>query len=336
MATLVTCVVDTGGTGDYTSLSTAETANFGATGADLVENDEYVEVTWICTNGQAETTPVEINGYTTSSTNSITITVPKRYRMPRVWVSGNYARIETVAISGLYVIDTSHITIVGAAVKNSPTASWRYAMSVTSTSGNSVGITFKSCIGNVAANIDNTPAFRVTKSGDNSSSATFISCLAIREGTVPTTYGFSLNPNNGIIKLLGCTSVNAPIAFQQNSGTVIAKNCLAADCTTGFDGTFDSSSTHNASTAGDAPGSNAIDLSGTPLNRIFKDPNNGDYKPIHRLIIQRGVDLRSEGVTEDLLGNRRESRPSIGALEHAQVLPGPIWQKIKGRWYKIN
>jgi len=321
-------VIDIGGTGDYTSLSSAEAANFGAKGADLVAYDEKIEATWICTNGQAETTTVTIDGQTTSSTNFITITVPKRYRMPRVWINGNYPRIESGTASRGIEIHVSNINIIGAAVKLGASNSWPYYVN-----GDIHSVVLKSCIAYRTSN--NGAGCFATYTGSGTVNASFISCLGVSDTAI--SYAFRFSSGSIACKALGCTAVTDTVGFScinENTETVF-KNCLFANGTTGFQNAGSEPHTHNASTAGDAPGSNAIDLSGKTLNHIFHEPNRGDYRPgFGGPINERGTDLRGEGVAEDLLGNSRPAKPAIGALEPPPP-HGPIFQKLRGRYVQI-
>ena len=110
MATLVSCVVDTdSGSGyDYSSLNAAEAANFGATGADLVSNDEYVECECRCSAGSADTTVVTFDGLTTDSTHYVKVYTEEAYRHDGKWNTSAY-RLDVNgggSVYGLYVCDS--------------------------------------------------------------------------------------------------------------------------------------------------------------------------------------------------------------------------------------
>src|SRR6056297_32405 len=95
---MTTCVVDTDGTGDYSSLNAAEADDFGAPSADLVTNDDYIECDCQCTSGSADTTKVTIDGLTTAEGNNIKIRCDPDndpcYRHEGVWDDTKY-RLET-------------------------------------------------------------------------------------------------------------------------------------------------------------------------------------------------------------------------------------------------
>src|SRR6056297_3955847 len=95
---LVECIVDTDGTGDYSSLNAAEADNFGATSADLVTNDEWVECDCQCTSGSVDTTAVTIDGFTTAEGNDVKIWCDPDgdYRHEGVWDDTKYRIIKSL------------------------------------------------------------------------------------------------------------------------------------------------------------------------------------------------------------------------------------------------
>jgi hypothetical protein len=65
------------------------------------------------------------------------------------------------------------------------------------------------------------------------------------------------SPSTASVRAYNCTAYNCAIGFASDAAGMLAKNCGAASCANGFNGTFDASSTNNASNvASDAPGSN--------------------------------------------------------------------------------
>jgi len=337
MATLVTCVVDTGGTGHYTSLSTAEAANFGATGADLVSNGEYVEVTCKCTDGQADTTHSLVNGFTTDSTHTITVDVDNAYRYASTAfpTSGNYYRLD-IAGNGAISITVPYITIRNVPVR------------VTGPGTSNVAAFY------IASSNITVDGVKVHGSGDfgsynfygflteaDKTGVKFKRCFVSgKHITSSLSAGFTngSSATTGTIDYLACTAVGLRFGLGAGgSATIVAKNCAVYDCSvSGFPGTFDASSTNNASDDGTHPGANGVDLSGKAPNEVFHAPDKDDWRPAFSSPLNgRGINLRGEGVTHDLLGNWLPAKPAIGALQPPPP-PGPIWQKIKGRWYKIN
>jgi len=84
--------------------------------------------------------------------------------------------------------------------------------------------------------------------------------------------GISVINSARIARISHCTVSGIETGFFQSAGTVHVKNCLADCGTAGFSGTFDASSTDNASAQADAPGAN-------PRNSqtfTFVDATTGD------------------------------------------------------------
>ena len=116
MATLITCTVDPGGTGDYDTLFAAIADNFGATSKALVTNDETVKCTCISTNGDADpgaTYGLILSGWSTDATHGVEIEVPEAYRPPGVFPeTGPYFRIDVTGWRGIRV-ESAYVTIKG-------------------------------------------------------------------------------------------------------------------------------------------------------------------------------------------------------------------------------
>lgn len=115
MANLVSCTVDPGGTGDYTSLANAESDYFGAGTANLVTADKYIVCTCICTNGAADG-GCTIDGLTTDATRNLTIAVDSTYRHSGTFPSGNKFRIVKTTNGYPLQIADHYVSVVGLAI----------------------------------------------------------------------------------------------------------------------------------------------------------------------------------------------------------------------------
>jgi len=333
MADLVTCVVDPGGTGNYTSLNAAEAGAFtlGAGNEDLVTQNKYIECTCKCTNGAADTTPVTISGWTTDSTHDITISVHSDYRHSGKWVdSGNVYRMDVslVAITS----DTAYVEIGYFLVRITPSGINKYAFYLQG--DNNIAY---NCVA-VAQNVGSLTSIRGFYGRNNTSAGTktikFKNCIAYNMGANAGNYGFVGYSNTGSalnLFIYNCVSIRNSYGFILLAGsvTLTVKNCITFDCyTDGFSGAFDASSTNNASDYDDAPGSNAIALSSYSASDIFADPDNDDYRPKapngvsanDSPIYRAGANLYSDGdlaVTDDILGNSRSASINfdVGAFQ---------------------
>ena len=89
---------------------------------------------------------------------------------------------------------------------------------------------------------------------------TYTNCVVVGwTGTGATHRGFTKYPGTtGSVRIYNGTAYGCGIGFASDGNGMIVKNCGAANCANGFNGTFDAASTNNASSlAADAPGTNA-------------------------------------------------------------------------------
>lgn len=161
-----------------------------------------------------------------------------------------------------------------------------------------------------------------------------INCVASGFATTDTaSAGFYAT--DGTNYWYNCTAYGCEKGYLQAAGTVHAKNCLAANCTTDFSGTFGASTNNNASEDATAPGTSAR------VNQTFAfvDKAAGDYHLAHNDVgaCGYGADLSRDTVypfSTDFDNCTRVGAWCIGA---DQAEPRKHYLERVGRrkaWYK--
>ncbi len=147
MADLVSCLVDTdSGPGyDYSSLNAADAANFGATSADLVSEDEYVECECACSSGSADTAAVHVTGFTVDSTRYVHIFTDTN-RHNGAWDTSGY-RLVVNNNTACLRISNSYVRAVGLQLQNTyPTSdSWPHR-EISATTAGTTHVRIDSCV----------------------------------------------------------------------------------------------------------------------------------------------------------------------------------------------
>lgn len=324
MAGQVDCVIDTGGTGDYTTHNAAEAASYGATGADLEGNFENVAGSFQCTDGNADTTVVEIDGQTTTAVYNIVLTVDAAYRYTgkyvpagntyRMSVSGSPMQIKDNYVELHYVpvrITGSTIDLYGIRIRNAGNC-WLNGCLAFDDEGNINGRN------GIVVYGDNSNSY-----GDN----WVTNCIAIDfKGTGAEAFlGYNTKAGDNVY-FYNCTAVNSVVGFQvhaTNAGKLICKNCLAHANTTDYAGVWDPTSCNNGYTDGGAAptyGYDAVWLN-SDADVVFNDYGTDELKlgPSSEAL-KAGANLYSDTnkpVTVDALGNPRYANVDfdIGAFQ---------------------
>ena len=123
---------------------------------------------------------------------------------------------------------------------------------------------------------------------------TYTNCVVVGwTGTGATHRGFTKYPGTtGSVRIYNGTAYGCGIGFASDGNGMIVKNCGAANCANGFNGTFDAASTNNASSlAADAPGTNARN-SVTPT--FESAPSNFHLASGDTAWTDRGADLSTD------------------------------------------
>lgn len=118
MPTEVSVTVDPDGTGDYTSLSAAITGE----ATDLVAADEYLVIDCISSSGTADTTAVDVTGFTTDKDHFVVIRQGDSDRHLGAWDATNY-RLAASSTSHLLTISDPYVIIDGLQIDQTQTNS---------------------------------------------------------------------------------------------------------------------------------------------------------------------------------------------------------------------
>jgi hypothetical protein len=308
MPNVVTCVVDPGGTGGYTSLFSAEAAFFGATSGDLVSNDENVVVRCICTNSADDTRGFTIQGFTTDATRNIVISAGDGFRHSGVFPSGE--NIYRLNVSTIHCVDVSddYVELRGLAIKQSQAVDNRHVVI-----SRNEGCVVSDCYLEVEGN-GNTGAVAFYTIGTGSS--VFKSNIVISDTGLDGTY---LLADGSSTEIYNNTFYGWTYAVASITATAICINNLTFNNTDDYTGSFHPSSDYNATDgSGCGEGSNNVDLSTVSAASIFVDAT---AKDLHLLdtgsnpCVLAGANLYASGVTIDVNGTVQPTSGSysIGA-----------------------
>lgn len=241
MATKITCTVDKGGTGNYLTLNAAEAANFGASSANLVTANEYVECTLICTNGAADTTATTVSGQTTDSSHTILITVGTGYRHDGTYpASGNIYTLTASADPLLGVYGPDYVTIDGLALKSTATIDSSTLYFHTDAGYCEI----KNCVIDGTGAAHNKAVYGFYANCTSTTGTTKISNCIV--------YGFDgtghiglCRGNTGTVYCNNNTVVGNTTGISASSTNWIVKNCISVSNTTDWTSAFNSGSTNN-------------------------------------------------------------------------------------------
>lgn len=328
MATLVAKTVDVDGTADYASLNAAEAANFGATSADLVANDEYVELE-CAPSATADTTTVTINGFTTDATRDITIQSTGSNRHQGYLDTSLYRFSATSGLGSIYV-QSSYVRIIG--LQFAPPAAYTVAVS---TGANSVLLWVEQCIFQTTADAVAPTNYVAVKAGNYQCKVYVSNCIVsgwrgggahtcaiyLREGSLYAYNNTIYNCKQGIYKE---KDASADIYVKNNLIKNCTLECYDYDGTDGFE-----VADYNGSDDSTAPGTNTVDTSNVVL--AFPElghGNTGSRVACYLLdahfdttAIGAATDLSADSyyaISTDILGTTR-SRWDLGAHEAPTV-----------------
>jgi hypothetical protein len=338
MATAVTCIVDTGGTGDYTSTASAAAdtfsvgtggghANGGLTDADMVANDETLTVTQKSTDNNAETAAMNVTGFTADATRTITFTVDSASRHVGQYSTSKW-RFEPTSLADC-IIDVDYAVIDG----------WQVDYNVGGSTAD-VAVDWKGEGGTIKNMV-------MRKSGASTGE---IKAIYVRGQLAGTTtlfncliYDYAANGNakaihraEGVsaadtLNIFNCTIDNCYRGVERDSGTVNVNNNIVINCSNDdFNGTFGASSDNNAyDGTGCGQGSSNVDLSATAETDIFEDWSAKDYRLVQNTgtaagdspCYRTGANLYASGVETDIIGAARSASINfdIGAFQTQTV-----------------
>jgi len=223
MATTVTHTIRPSG-GDYTSLSAWESGEQG----DLTGVRDEIAVAECY--AMEDTTAVTVDGWTTSSTQYIKITVPTAERHDGKWNTSRYRLV--VSATDAYVLQVSEdfARLEGLQIQNTSTGNFPGGVNTIAGAGSVHYISH--CISRA------TVGATTTQRGFNfRAGTTYVwNCLAYDWLGGTTSTGFRSNHTTGNIYCYNCTAHSCDQGFEHpdNGTAMYVKNCLAAGCASAF------------------------------------------------------------------------------------------------------
>jgi len=298
MPTTVTKTIRASGMGgDYTTLSGWEagrqTANANLVTADVIEVGECYD-DW--STGLSDT--VTIDGFTTDATRYLKVTVASGHRHDGTPQTGFFIK-NTVNFGGAIVSAlVAYTQIEWVDIENAGDGA------CITFGGTGAGRKITNCLAKTAGttNAGTRTCFSFNEN------ITVINCLAYSSPR----FGFVFNAFcNGLV--YNCVAANTLTGFSAvGSGTLpTVKNCVAYNNTTNWTGSFNASSSHNATSTGsdDAPGANSVI---SIASGDFIDAANNDYHiDTDSALYEVGTDL-SGTFTTDIDGDTWAATWSIG------------------------
>jgi hypothetical protein len=326
-------VVDTGGTGDYTSLNAA----IAAEQAVLTTTDEQITFKCQSTNGNEDTAQVVVDGYTTDATRYIKIwTDPSEsYRHTGKWGDTKYRINYSLTASGQYAfqVKENYTQVIGLQITMTKGVYYGHGVSLLYPANS---ILFDSNI--VKGNGYNYYNGIVGADYGKSIISNNISYGWLGSGT--NGYGFTPGADNSskYNYFYNNTSFANGRGFMAgaNRYSVLINNIAMSNATDYTAYTFGAASDYNASSDTSAPGTTTA-KSKTSYSDYFVDYTNKDFhlKGNTSSLLSLGGNSLSGIFTNDIDGDTR-SAWDVGADEYVASGGGKYTpkQEIIGGWYK--
>jgi hypothetical protein len=334
MATLISKIVESSGTGHWTTRNLALAANFGASGKDLVAQDENVLNTLKSLDGDSLlSTFCTIDGFTADATRKLTFEVPQEFRHGAAYpITGNKAHATNTGDAGIIIRD-DHTSFSDLAIVCIPaSSSWLAALTI---DGDSILI--DRCIsvhdgrGDGAFTEGYGCHYTVTAGETSKIRNSIIMCIDAT-GLGHTRYGLYQNTTTGgslILENCLVYSTDRAILVRAANGLTL-KNCIVL-----HDDSYSISNPSNLAAASTnnayvgAAGPNDVNLTGISRDDIFVDFANFDFRLKQGSILRNaGANLISDGVVSDINGN---ARPGTGPFDigphqfQATELSNPVY-----------
>lgn len=311
---LVETYVDPDGTGDYTSLNAWEAAEQ----TDLVTDGDSHKVWCESSSGSADTTAVEINGWTTVSSNTITIQAADGHRASTEWDATKYR----LSVDGNEAFKTSDQNTIldGLQIEAYSDSSLTYRAVRVSYSGRSATIK-NSYIRAIGTTNTTYRALEINDYGGTTVVNTVIEAQGLASSFAALNIGVSNNASNKNT-FYNCTIISDAsdcvyggntvdvftnvIAYHTDSGTCFPATSFVGD--------------YNYSSDATAPGANSLTNQSDP----FTDSANGDFSLASGVnAIDAGIGPSSDAnvPATDINGNTRSGTTcDIGAAEYVAAV----------------
>lgn len=321
MATLVSCIVDTDGTGDYLSINAAEADDFGATGGNLVSNDEYVECECISSSGSSDT-QISLgmyDGFTTDATHYISLYVGDSSlhdgKYETQTSGGNYTyRLEPNSGDRACQIGLGYTRVEGFLIK----ANGSFVVYLLDQENHR---TLKKCV--VDANRDNRSFYGRSIDGD-----IVINNIFYNSGRYDNSISIFVESSSAWYHFLNNTiyhpspnSRDALFGDPSDSNTLIQNNIWINEENNQDVAELGSATvSHNITSGTDSFGTNS--LTEVTSSEVFVDAANSDFRNVDTSsAIDAGTDLSSDMDAVDIIGTSRPQGDAwdIGAFEYVSA-----------------
>ena len=302
MATEVIKTVKPSG-GDYSSLAAWEAGEQ----RDLVAADEIAVAECYA---MSDTTPVEVNGWTTDVTRYVKICTPTAERHGGKWNDTKYMLEGVVLGVGGSVLKLSETALVEGLQVSFTSAGYQFVQGIYSNGGNYADIS--KCIVKAIVSGGTNACIR-----NNASIPFNVWNNIVYDNVGFASAGIREHAASGMAQSYNNTAFNCYYGYD---GSGVQKNNLAQGCTNGFWGSFSGTSTNNCSDiVSDAPGLNPV-----TGNVVFVDEGNDDFHLDESDTVAKdaGVDLSADAdlpFSDDIDGDTRSAPWDIGADEYASL-----------------
>jgi len=280
-----------------------------------------------CRGATADATLVDVDGFNSTSSNTITIQVPLEYRAKGKVDTGKYR----IAASGASVtaalsINDPYVTVIGVQIGNTNAGGIFCAHSYINDS------VFNSCIA-YRPNVSNSGSCGFTSNGSDTGYVC-INCLAVDQGDSAFVYGSDAD------RYYNCVALNTPAGFSSYPGSheCVAYNCYAQG-TVGYNGAAGTFALTTCASSDGSVGSTAIALTtagtaGTRYTNITAYSQDIHIAEATSALISAGTDLTSI-FTTDIDGTTRRSGSAWDIGCHEYVGVAPAGHPAMARWNGI-
>ncbi len=283
--------------------------------SSLVTADEQLTVELRASSGEADTTPVEVDGFVTGEDNFVKMTTHPDHRHEGRWDEEKY-RLDSDSIKEI-VLSVANIVIDGLQLKDVGSGGTSYAIM---DSGDVIKqVTIKNCLIVVDVSTGHARVIRLD-SGETPHFLIYNNILLNGTGNDGDwgTHGIFVD-NYTSAKIYNNTVLDIKNGIYDNSGDAEVKNNISINSSNDFNGSFGSNCSNNLSSDSTAPGENSIH--NVDPEDLFMDPDSLDLKVNpYSPAIDAGVDL-SQYFTTDIESITRPQEDAWDIGAHEFVFP---------------
>lgn len=321
MADLAVTVDTDGVTGDYASLNAA---NVGEAQDLTDDGGDTMTITCQATAGAADTTAVDINGWTTGAGNTITVVAAITDRAVASGLDANRYRLELAPGAGVACLHSNekYVHFDKLQIHNTSGASDSYGIASLFTH---TPFDISNCY--ISMN-DSGNGIRIA--GGNV--VQIWNCIVYNPHGGEPSEGIYATTNVVSISIYNCIVYGCDDGIERDSGEVNVHNCAVFNNNNDFDGTFNIID-YCASDDNDGTNNVAESGGGAAWPDDFEDAANGDFRlKSGSGLVGTGIDDPGSGLySDDINGDTRTSTWDVGADEVVAVAVGGILISLNHR-----